>query len=172
MSTLYHFLICRRDIPLGDVCAQLAHAAGESFYKFAYSGSSARERSRSNGGEVGGVIPSQSSNLIAGSSDVEHGVESRDATSQVAPRANISQTVAVVLGARNEYRLAKLSAVLEQNGIDHVAIRETEGPLAGQLTAIGLVPVDEERREFVRMFLHEFHLLRALDDPARMMVHQ
>ena len=27
---MYHYCICRTDIPLGNICAQLLHAAGES----------------------------------------------------------------------------------------------------------------------------------------------
>jgi len=31
---LTHYIIVRRDMPLGVVCAQVTHAAGESFYAF------------------------------------------------------------------------------------------------------------------------------------------
>lgn len=27
---LYHYIVCRTDIPIGNVCAQITHAAGES----------------------------------------------------------------------------------------------------------------------------------------------
>lgn len=33
MSGLTHYLVVRRDLPVGVLCAQLAHAAGESFHR-------------------------------------------------------------------------------------------------------------------------------------------
>lgn len=69
------------------------------------------------------------------------------------------ETIAVVLGARNEGRLVKLEAALMAAAITHAAIRETEGPCAGQLMAIGLMPGPKEA---LSPFVNDFHMLREL----------
>ena len=63
----------------------------------------------------------------------------------------------VVLGARNEYRLLRLEKELIEGAVAHVAIRETDGPHAGHLMAVGLVPAPEAA---VAHRLNEFHMPR------------
>lgn len=111
---LVHYIVVRRDLPIGVTYAQIAHAAGESFYQFG-SGSSEKERAVSNC-EAAGLSPARSSTF------------------------NPSMTIAVVLGARNESRLLKLEGELLAARVPHVAIREVDAPYAGQLMAIGLEP--------------------------------
>lgn len=112
---LTHYLIVRRDLPLGVMCAQLAHAAGESFFQLGLS---------------------------------------------AVPPVNIERTTVVVLGARNEHRLKRLEAKLQQVHIPHAAIREPDAPWDGQLMAIGLVPGD---REQLSPLFRDYQILSSLD---------
>ena len=63
----------------------------------------------------------------------------------------------VVLGARNEHRLLRLEKELIEGAVAHMAIRETHGPHAGHLMAVGLVPAPEAA---VAHRLNEFHMPR------------
>jgi hypothetical protein len=82
----------------------------------------------------------------------------------------MNDTTAIVKGARNEGKIAKLVRDLLSAGVPHVAIREEEGEkggrLAGQLTCVSLVPTDvEQLPESVKRALNEFHRIEALDGP-------
>ena len=60
---LTHYIIARRDLTVGDLVAQLAHAAGESFFLFYAQvrlGPSASSRG------VAGLIPAEGATLIPG----------------------------------------------------------------------------------------------------------
>jgi hypothetical protein len=101
---LTHYVIVRRDLPLGVIGAQLVHAAGES----------------------------SPGNLPEG-------------------------TYAVVLMVPSEEALRAVSSRLHLAKIDFRSIVETEGPFAGQLMALGLVP---RRKEELRRFVSSLPLLR------------
>lgn len=186
---LTHYIIVRRDIGFGDVCAQIAHAAGESFYELAFrpGSSETAERSVFNG-EVAGSIPapgSTSNRWFATLSEPgifgNHIVELIKAFSRVtisgsgashggstpSPRA-IPKPTAVVLGARNENRLLWLEKKLVACAVSHAAIRESEGMYAGQLMAIGLPPGDKEDYgsdlNRVLPYLNEFHMIKECND--------
>ena len=106
-SYLTHYCIVRKDLPIGVVCAQLCHAAGES--------------------SPGNLPPN---------------------------------TRAVVLAARSENELERLSVRLSKNNINHMAIREPDSPWNGALMAIGIVPVLD--RKPVRKLLSQLPLFREV----------
>lgn len=137
MNALTHYIVVRRDLPFGVICASLVHAAGESFYA-----------------------------LCRRSSEKEHLVSNQEAAGSspaVGPTFDPAQTVAVVLGARNEGRLRRLAQQLTVKAIPHVVVLETEGEFSGQVMAIGLVPGDKrELADCVR----EFHMFRELETPC------
>jgi hypothetical protein len=108
---LTHYIIVRKDMPTGAACAQITHAAGESFFYYK---------------------PKRLGLLEEG-------------------------TVAVVLGVENQNCLKYYAKRLRQAGIKFVMIRENEGPLANQVTAIGVVPTED--RETVRAVLKRVPLL-------------
>lgn len=143
-EALFHYIVVRRDLPAGDICAQVAHAAGESFYK-----------------------------LRPSSSDAERSVSNGEAGASQAPSGSTfdpSRTVVVVLGSRNEGRLQRLEQQLVEKQVAHVSIRETDGPWNGQLMAVGLVPgLKHERCPHVREFqMLRFTLETACGDLVRM----
>lgn len=117
MNPKTHYIVVRRDLPFGVLCAQIAHAAGESFY--ALRPGSSEERAPVSNQEVAGSNPARGSTF------------------------NPSQTIAVILGARNEHRLKRLAADLLQANVPHVVIQEPDPPYDGQCMAIGLVPGDK-----------------------------
>lgn len=134
-----HYIIVLRGLTLGQTAAQVAHAAGESFYL--YSGVaqlSERREARKGGAEVEGGNPSSGANSDA-----------------------IDRTTAVILGARNAHRLERLARTLTAAGIPHVVIREPDAPFNGCATAVGLVPGDREK---LSAYVRDFHLLP--DDAA------
>lgn len=143
----------RRDLPFGVLLAMVTHAAGESFYKLAscvmtVPGPAMAMASGACSGPRSSVLEQQVSSLQVGGS-----IPSAGST------FDPSETVAVVLGARNEGRLAKLESSLLKDMVPHVAIRETEGDFAGQLMAVGIVPGD---REFLSDYVNEFHMYREI----------
>lgn len=168
---LTHYIIVRRDLPLGVVLAQVTHAAGESYYKFAHVAQQKERESvlvehRPIKPKVAGSNPAVGSISFPGSSEKEHdslraGVV---AGSSPAPGAifNPNQTYAIVLGARNEHRLLKLERALVAANVLHVAVREPDEPYNGALMAIGLVPANAHE---LRPHLSDFHMLRELDTP-------
>jgi hypothetical protein len=95
-------------------------------------GSSEKERPSSNG-NVAGSSPAPGTHVI-----------------------DIGNTIVVVLGARKEHRLL-LEKELIEGAVAHMAIRETHGPYAGHLMAVGLVPAPEAA---VAHRLNEFHMPR------------
>lgn len=131
---LHHYIVVRRDLPFGVILSMVAHAAGESFYVLPR-GSSEKERVVSNHEATG-------SSPVSGST------------------FNPAETIAVVLGARNEGRLAKLAAALTAAEVRFVEIRETEGELAGQLLAIGIVPGD---KAVIAPLVRNFHMFKELE---------
>lgn len=128
---LTHYIVVRRDLPLGVIAAQVTHAAGESFYLLAsYSGGSMAASQ-----EAGGERPPTRAN-------------SRD---------DIPRATAVVLGARNESKLLSLERLLADHCVPHIAVREPDEPWNGQLMAIGLVPGP---RGLLCRWVSDFDLLR------------
>jgi hypothetical protein len=127
---LTHYIIARRDLTVGDLVAQVAHAAGESF--FLLRPSTIRSLGLKPGG-VAGLIPAEGSTLIPGRLEKERPSSNGNvAGSSPAPGAiDIDNTIVVVLGARNEHRLLRLEKELIEGAVAHVAIRETDGPHAG-----------------------------------------
>jgi hypothetical protein len=171
---LTHYVIVRRDLSIGDVVAQVAHAAGESFYKFAMNPrSSVGEHQRSYDREDVGSIPAagfkvlresasggSGSGQLPGSSVSERLEDAQADGCAIRPRganSDVSDTIVVVLGARNEHKLLRLETMLIAAAVAHVAIRETDGSHAGHLMAIGLLPASKEA---VENHLREFHMLR------------
>lgn len=135
---LHHYIVVRRDLPTAVICAQIAHAAGESFYQLAQAGVaqlSERREARKSGPEVGGGNPSSGS-IIGGALDAASGVNPDSPATLPDP----SRTVVVILGARNEAKLRRLERQLVLAGIMHVAVREPDKPWDGALMAIGLMP--------------------------------
>lgn len=49
------------------------------------------------------------------------------------------------LWVRDEEALRALAAVLARDGVPHHAVTETDGELAGQLTAIGIAPAPKSQ---------------------------
>lgn len=130
---LTHYIIVR-DLPVGVVYAQIAHAAGESFY------------------------------LCPRSSEKEHSTLSREvAGSSPAGGSTFTpaETIAVVLGARDEARLSRAAKRLQAAGVPFVEIRETDGAFAGQFMAIGVVPCE---KALLRGCLNEFQVFRDAPD--------
>jgi len=62
------------------------------------------------------------------------------AAGESSPGSLPSGTFAIVLAAPDEAALLSHEDRLRAAGVAHVAIRENEGPFAGQLCAIGLRP--------------------------------
>lgn len=130
---LTHYVVVRRDLPVGVLLAMVAHAAGESFYRLRLP-SSEKEHLLSKQEDVGS-IPTGGSTF------------------------NPAETIAVVLGSRNEGRLTKLANALHNAGIAYVGIHEIDGEFAGQLMAIGVVPGDKDT---ISPLVNDFHMLREL----------
>lgn len=139
MEPLVHYVIVRRDLTVGQVCAQTVHAAGESV-ALLYAGSSGRVLGSSNvNREVGGANPSQ--RAIYGSGVAE---DFGPVGANPASRASLpNDTIACVLSVRNDSRLLTLSRKLKSIGAQHVLIREPD--LGNQATAIGIVPCRREQ---------------------------
>lgn len=100
---LTHYILIRRDIPAGHACAQITHAAGESFWFYAHWGGH------------------------------RHFPEG---------------TVAVVLGVRNERALRYYAKRLSDAEVPFLTIVENAGLLAGQMTAIGVIPTADREKVF------------------------
>lgn len=113
--TTTHYVIVRRDLPLGVLAAMVTHAAGESaaIYK-----------------------------LVAGK--------------------EFWGCTAVVLEARNEAHLRKISLTLDDSDLLYVGVFESDGPYAGQMMALGLVPVEREKAAGL---LGELQTLKSLTTP-------
>ena len=114
---------------------------------------------------VAGSNPAQGANDLNGESTEtrrdDTAVDSRGGVRQVPPpNFDHKRTIAVVLGARNEFRLLKLERALQEAKILHSAIHETEGKYAGQLMAIGLYPDLKEVILEKLPYLNEFHMLQ------------
>lgn len=129
MIEFTQYIIVRRDLPRGTMCAQVAHAAGESFV-LTYPRSSVKEQpaSEQDVRGVGGSSPSAGANPL--------------------------HTIVVVLGVRDEARLLRLERRLLRGGVSHVAIREPDEPYHGALTAIGIPPGP---REPLAKYLHKLN---------------
>lgn len=68
-------------------------------------------------------------------------------------------TNAVVLDAVNETNLRQLAKKLQLAGIPHTVIQEVDPPFDGQVTAIGIVPLED--RSQIKKFVSSYGLLRA-----------
>jgi hypothetical protein len=161
--SLTHYVVVRRDLTHGAQCAQIAHAAGESFYLLHDILPSVVAPSQ----DGGGAGPSGRASLIGGSSEKERppSQEWREVGgSSPPPRANIPRPTAVILGARNEHRLLRLERLLLAHGVPHVAVREPDAPFCGQLVAIGIVPGPKHE---LLPFVADFNMLPSLPNEER-----
>lgn len=133
-----HYVIVRRDLPFGAILANVAHAAGESFYAFggdlAFAAICPRSSDAEHSSNTGAVGPSQGS---------EGAIF----------RAN--QTKVVVLRAKHQADLGKLWSRLTAADVPLTTILEVDGEYAGQLMAIGLWPT---ARADVRKLLNGYQL--------------
>lgn len=160
LDQLTHYIIVRRDLPYGVICAMVAHAAGESFYLYNRPSSSTFRAAADAKAlaEGGGENPSSGTSLLGGSSVLERSVSAERSVVQFHPAQPIDMTTVVVLGARHEAKLARLERRLLDAGVAHVAIREPDTPYHGALMAIGLVPA---RRGDVAHHVREYQVLTA-----------
>ena len=126
---LTHYVIVRRDLTVGQTCAQIVHAAGESAALYALS--SEKERRIFNP-EVGGSSPSGRAIREPDRDGVSR------AGANPASRAIPLDTIAVVLSVRNASRLLRLTRALARLGVVFVLVREPD--LGNEPTAIGIVP--------------------------------
>ncbi len=132
MSSPYsHYIVVRRDLTFGQILSAVTHAAGESFYLLCPD-SSGSER--------------QVDNLEVGSSQLPRGATFKP-----------DETIAVVLGARNEGRLKRLVEQLKARDVAHVPIIETDGARAGELLAVGLIPGPKSA---LAVHVREFHMFQ------------
>jgi hypothetical protein len=186
-GTLTHYIVVRRDLPFGAIMAQLAHAAGESFYQFGLRPRSSAKERLASGQEVAGSSPAAGSTPHHQSLRSRRSLHVESLVDQQAmpddswrrewaplacevwalermPRADVSRTTVVVLGSRTEGRLLRLERELVAAGVPHVAVREPDEPWRGQLMAVGLEPgLKGELYRHVRMF----NVWRADDLRAR-----
>lgn len=79
------------------------------------------------------------------------------AAGESSPGGLPSGTYAIALHARDEAHLESIAGFLQAAGIAHVVIRETDGPHAGQIMSIGIVPCD---RQIVRRLLSSLPLVK------------
>jgi hypothetical protein len=140
---LTHYIVVRRDLPFGVLAAQIAHAAGESFYAFA----------------LPKVTLDHTTTMASGGYVSPMSSAKEPQAFRLPVRFVASETLAIVLGARNEGKLARLELELTGAAIPHVAIREIAGEYAGQLLAIGLVPGEHDA---LAPWVADFHLLPRL----------
>lgn len=186
---LTHYLVIRRDLPLGVYSAQLAHAAGESFV-LTPRGSSVKEQPLvlTGEGQVGGSSPPPET-TIRRSSSVERLASSEEATGETPVSGSTTDNesdacfhwcgaclsfhypndmscrggqkcIAVVLGARNEAKLRRLERQLVEAGMPHAAIYEPDPPYHGALMAIGLAPTT---KAIGGPLVSDFQLVKDLD---------
>lgn len=151
-----HYIVVRRDLPFGILAAQIAHAAGESFYAFALPKVTFSNRTMASGGYAAAAPSGPSSSAL------EHQSFSLECGGSIPSSGSsfvASETIAVVLGARNEGKLARLELELTGAAIAHVAIREVDGEYAGQLMAIGLLPGEKDT---LAPFVNDFQMLPRL----------
>lgn len=105
---LTHYVIVRRDLTVGQVCAQITHAAGESAALYAVSSVKERQPYKL---EVGGLSPSP--RTIPGG--VVDGGVSRVGGTPARPANPLPEnTIAVVLGVRDESRLLRIASRLDR----------------------------------------------------------
>jgi hypothetical protein len=137
---LHHYVVVRRDLPFGVICAQLAHAAGESFYLL----SDIRASVAAASSEAGGVRPSARANHAGVAQRKSAGGSLPEVVGSSPSPGSIPKPTVVVLGARSLARLETLERHLLRSGLPHVAVREPDAPWDGQLMAIGLVPAERD----------------------------
>lgn len=158
-ATLTHYIIVRRNLPYGVICAMVAHAAGESFYLFGQSRPTLRTPVEAHAlAGNGGGNPS-SGTTQRGSSVKEHSASVERSVVQVHPALPLlGETTVVVLAVDDEAALARLMADLRAARVAHVPIYEPDPPYDGALMAIGLLPAD---RRDVAPYLSTYPLLTA-----------
>jgi hypothetical protein len=161
---LHHFIVVRRDLPVGVIFSAITHAAGESFYALACPPVTFSTRTMASGAMAGPrmVTTGVGESILGPSSSVpEHQTFSLEVDGSIPSSGSFQphETIAVVLGARNEGRLLRLERRLTDHAVRFVAIRETDGEYAGQLLAIGLLPNDRSR---VASHVNEFHMFTEL----------
>lgn len=119
----FHYVIIRKELSGGAALAQVGHAAGESAALHALSKVKVEGEPLSFGNQVVTVIDP------AKFDPLRHQLP--------------NDTRLAVLGATKE-QLATLLDELLREGVQHKAITETDGSLAGMVTSIGLVTDDRD----------------------------
>ena len=130
--TPFHYVIIRKELTGGAALAQVGHAAGESaalwsLSQFRDATASPPPRRISFGPEEGFFTPA-GTELPLGCDPLDHQLP--------------VDTRLAVLGATKEQLAQLLDGLLREN-VQHSAIVETDGPLQGMVTAIGLVAEDK-----------------------------
>jgi hypothetical protein len=127
-----------------------------------FPGSSVEERPAGNGGEAGGSTPPRGATYqyIVVRKELSGGAllaqVAHAAGESVQTPLPIDTRVVVLQATKGE--LSLLTADLMAGGVEHKAILETDGPLAGSITAVGLVTTDREK---LRPILRDLKLWRA-----------
>lgn len=117
----FHYVIIRKELTGGAALAQVGHAAGESAALHVLSKVKVAGEPLSFGNKVVRVMPDDFDPLVHQLPD---------------------DTRLAVLGATKEQLGQVMDALLREN-VPHKAITETDGPLAGMVTSIGLVTDDK-----------------------------
>lgn len=116
----FHYVIIRKELSGGDALAQVAHAAGESAALHVLSKVKLAGEPMSFGNQVVTVI---------------HAFD--PLVHQLHPETRLA-----VLGATKAELASVLEELLREN-VQHKAITETDGSLAGMVTAIGVITDDK-----------------------------
>lgn len=134
--TPFHYVIIRKELSGGAALAQVGHAAGESASVWSLSKVKATGELISYGNKV-------ALELKLPWDPLQH---------QLPGDLRLA-----VLGATKE-QLAEVVEALEGAGIPHRAIVETDGPLAGMVTSVGLVVDDKDSVAHILGELKPFRL--------------
>lgn len=140
-GSTWHYIVVRKELAGGAALAQVAHAAGESAALWALS------RAAQAVFEVRPVEHGQSWSVIVRTDTIGRRLDEHRLP---------DDTRLVVLGATKEQMTRLLDDLLREN-VPHKGIVETDGPLTGMVTALGLVTTD---RELLRPFLGELRPYR------------
>jgi len=134
--TPFHYVIIRKELSGGAALAQVGHAAGESAALYALAKVSVSGEPMTLGNQVVKVLPANFDPLVHQLPD---------------------DTRLAVLGATKD-ELGKLVADLLRENVPHKAITETDGPLVGMVTSVGLVTENREALKPLLGHLKPFRL--------------
>ena len=151
METLHHYIIVRRDIPVGVAMAMVAHVA---FANGWFCRDSSEKEQLVLASRSGVQVPLPAPDIPPPSQEGV-GATSAEDGSKPAGGARMPQPIVVVLGARNEQRLWRLWDRLARARVPFMEFQETEGLYKDQLMAIGLQPGN---RDELLPLVEEFQL--------------